>query len=177
MNGYHQSSRVRTTVIKVCGGIGTTGIGMRCDRTFVRANFKTDLEAGSFDFLAERWVRIEVTDLGLKFCISVQSESQRMRFQVTPECVQPAVFMRVDWSALLQLSTQQVDPDTLFFRRKLLLTGDTELGLQVKNLLDTIELEQRLPRHLYQQLAKFAEATAQASEKQNATAKSLTWIK
>lgn len=139
--------------------------------------FKTDLEAGSFDFLAERWVRIEVTDLGLKFCISVQSESQRMRFQVTPECVQPAVFMRVDWSALLQLSTQQVDPDTLFFRRKLLLTGDTELGLQVKNLLDTIELEQRLPRHLYQQLAKFAEATAQASEKQNATAKSLTWIK
>ncbi|MGQ4277497.1 ubiquinone anaerobic biosynthesis accessory factor UbiT [Pseudidiomarina sp. E22-M8] len=139
--------------------------------------FKTNLLAGSFDFLAERWVRIEVTDLGLKFCISVQSSSGRMRFKVKSECDQADVFMRVDWSALLQLSTQQVDPDTLFFRRKLLLTGDTELGLQVKNLLDTIELEQRLSPYLYQQLVKFAAATAHANEKQIAASKSLTEIK
>ena len=65
--------------------------------------------------------------------------------------------MRVTWPVLLQLATQQVDPDTLFFRRKLLVTGDTELGLQLKNLLDTIELKERMPTFAYQQLQSLAQ--------------------
>jgi predicted lipid carrier protein YhbT len=32
------------------------------------------------------------------------------------------------------------DPDTLFFSRRLLMEGDTELGLLVKNTLDAMEL-------------------------------------
>jgi predicted lipid carrier protein YhbT len=32
------------------------------------------------------------------------------------------------------------DPDTLFFSRRLLMEGDTELGLLVKNTLDALEL-------------------------------------
>lgn len=128
--------------------------------------FKADLAAGAFDFLSSRWVRIEVRDIGLKFAISVQQLPQGAHFKVVSSTAHPDVFMRVDWSALLQLSTQQVDPDTLFFRRKLLLTGDTELGLQVKNLLDTIELRQRLPGPCYRLLANLAERTA--------TVKSLT---
>jgi len=48
-------------------------------------------------------------------------------------------------SAYLQLMARQEDPDTLFFSRELEVTGDTELGLLVKNLLDAIEWP-NLPR-------------------------------
>ena len=38
------------------------------------------------------------------------------------------------------LATRKEDPDTLFFNRRLLVEGDTELGLVAKNTLDSIEL-------------------------------------
>ncbi|OYO27636.1 SCP2 domain-containing protein [Janthinobacterium sp. PC23-8] len=41
---------------------------------------------------------------------------------------------------LLLLARRQEDPDTLFFSRRLLLEGDTELGLLFKNTLDALEL-------------------------------------
>ena len=42
----------------------------------------------------------------------------------------------------LQMLARQEDPDTLFFNRELEITGDTELGLIVKNMLDAIEWPQ-----------------------------------
>ena len=41
----------------------------------------------------------------------------------------------------LQLATRNEDSDTLFFRRQLKMSGDTELGLYVKNFLEGIEPE------------------------------------
>lgn len=41
---------------------------------------------------------------------------------------------------LLLLAQRKEDPDTLFFSRRLMMEGDTELGLLVKNTLDAIEL-------------------------------------
>jgi predicted lipid carrier protein YhbT len=40
----------------------------------------------------------------------------------------------------LQLALRKEDPDTLFFSRRLLMEGDTELGLLAKNTLDAMEL-------------------------------------
>jgi predicted lipid carrier protein YhbT len=40
-----------------------------------------------------------------------------------------------------QLATRREDPDTLFFHRRLSLEGDTETGLYVKNLLDSLEFD------------------------------------
>ena len=40
---------------------------------------------------------------------------------------------------LLLLAGRREDADTLFFQRRLVLTGDTELGLVVKNMLDAVE--------------------------------------
>jgi predicted lipid carrier protein YhbT len=40
----------------------------------------------------------------------------------------------------LQLALRKEDPDTLFFSRRLLTEGDTELGLLAKNTLDAMEL-------------------------------------
>ncbi len=39
-----------------------------------------------------------------------------------------------------RLSKREEDPDTLFFSRRLVMEGDTELGLLLKNTLDAMEL-------------------------------------
>lgn len=39
----------------------------------------------------------------------------------------------------LQLASRQQDPDTLFFRRELNIEGETETGVHIKNLLDSLE--------------------------------------
>ena len=39
------------------------------------------------------------------------------------------------------LVSRQEDPDTLFFQRRLTIEGDTELGLEVKNILDALDHE------------------------------------
>ena len=119
--------------------------------------FQQDCERGAFDFLLGKTATIHLTDLELMFQVSATQRYQRTTLVVSPAAGEGDVKMRVSWPILLQLATQQVDPDTLFFRRKLLITGDTELGLEIKNLLDTIELKQRLPAVIYQQLCKLAE--------------------
>lgn len=39
------------------------------------------------------------------------------------------------------LATRREDPDTLFFERRLCIEGDTETGLYLKNLLDSMEFD------------------------------------
>ena len=41
----------------------------------------------------------------------------------------------------LLLATRREDPDTLFFNRRLNIEGDTETGLHMKNLLDTLDYD------------------------------------
>ena len=40
-----------------------------------------------------------------------------------------------------QLVTRREDPDTLFFQRRLILEGETETGLYIKNLLDALDFD------------------------------------
>ena len=46
---------------------------------------------------------------------------------------------------LILVAGRKEDADTLFFQRRLSIEGDTELGLEVKNLLDNIEFENLPP--------------------------------
>ena len=69
-----------------------------------------------------------------------------------------AVLFRANSTELLLLLTQQADPDTLFFQRRLSITGDTELALQLKNYLDTLEPELLLPAKVLQWLAALGSA-------------------
>ena len=41
---------------------------------------------------------------------------------------------------MILMASQKVDPDTLFFNRELTITGDTNLGLEVKNLIDQFNI-------------------------------------
>jgi predicted lipid carrier protein YhbT len=51
--------------------------------------------------------------------------------------------------AFLLLAARREDSDTLFFQRQLRMEGDTELGLEVKNFLDGLDVDSLwLPRQI-----------------------------
>jgi predicted lipid carrier protein YhbT len=81
-------------------------------------------------------IAIRVADLGL-----------RLHFTVTPQGFRPVGadgLSDLAFSASARdfylLALRKEDPDTLFFSRRLLVEGDTELGLVAKNTLDGMEL-------------------------------------
>ncbi|MDX5372062.1 MAG: SCP2 sterol-binding domain-containing protein [Pseudomonadaceae bacterium] len=103
--------------------------------------FATPLAEGAFDLLQGRWLRLEVSDLGLAWCLSSNGSRLRVaRREAVDVCI------RGRWRDFLLLASRQEDPDTLFFRRRLVIEGDTDLGLGVKNLLDGLDPEQLPPR-------------------------------
>ena len=83
--------------------------------------------------LAGRTVAIEVCDLGVRLRIGYDGR----RFYSSRAW--PDVVVRADLAALGSLLARTADPDTLFFERRLTVTGDTELGLVVKNALDAVD--------------------------------------
>ncbi|MHC6218204.1 ubiquinone anaerobic biosynthesis accessory factor UbiT [Stenotrophomonas acidaminiphila] len=93
------------------------------------------LRDGTLDFMAGRRLGIEVSDLGL--CWVVELQGQRLA------AVDAAAEATVRGSAtdLLLLAGRLEDADTLFFQRRLVLTGDVELGLTARNLLDRLPWE------------------------------------
>ncbi len=95
--------------------------------------------------LEDKLFRVRVLDTGGEACYTFRNGLFRPVFQPQRE---PDLAFAANLSAYLQLLARQEDPDTLFFNRELEITGDTELGLIVKNMLDAIEwpsLPVRLP--------------------------------
>ncbi|WP_052101292.1 ubiquinone anaerobic biosynthesis accessory factor UbiT [Novilysobacter arseniciresistens] len=90
---------------------------------------------GDLDFMQGRRLGVEVTDLGLRWV--VERDSDRLR--VDGGTAEASV--RGTATDLLLLAARLEDADTLFFQRRLVLTGDVELGLTVRNLLDRLPWE------------------------------------
>jgi predicted lipid carrier protein YhbT len=67
----------------------------------------------------------------------------------------PDVTIRAKPSDYLSLALRREDPDTLFFTRRLVMEGDTDLGLVVKNALDAVDWD-ALPAPLARLSAKLA---------------------
>ncbi len=121
--------------------------------------FQQALADGELEFLEGRWLSIQVRDIGLTWYTSVENSRLIVRESATAD-----VSFSADASDLLMIAARKQDPDTLFFQRRLVIEGDTELGLYVKNLMDAIELEQmpKALRIMLLQLADFVEAGLQA---------------
>ena len=104
-----------------------------------RVMLKEALGQHCLDFLTDRWVAISITDLQLQFEIGYQQGL----------LVRPVTAPDVTFSAksddLLLIAAGVEDPDSLFFRRELSIEGDTELGLQVKNLLTALDGDKLMP--------------------------------
>jgi len=88
------------------------------------------LEAGDLDFLRDRRLGIDVTDLDLHWVVGVR-DGRLLHVGGEAEAS-----VRGSATDLLLLASRLEDADTLFFQRRLVLTGDTELGLTARNLLE-----------------------------------------
>ncbi|MBU0655257.1 MAG: SCP2 sterol-binding domain-containing protein [Gammaproteobacteria bacterium] len=84
---------------------------------------------------------------GRRFCVHVRDVGVRLWFSVAGNGlkVETAGQADVTFTATLadfvRLALRLEDPDTLFFNRRLLIEGDTDLGLRTKNMLDGVEFE------------------------------------
>lgn len=82
---------------------------------------------------------------GRRFELHVRDAGLRLRFAASARAFTVAAAGPADlrFSACLadyaRMMLREEDPDTLFFQRKLVIEGDTELGLVVKNLLDGVD--------------------------------------
>jgi predicted lipid carrier protein YhbT len=79
---------------------------------------------------------IRVLDAGMTLRFAYGERGFRPLFDATSPDLTISARSR-DFIALLM---REEDPDTLFFNRRLLMEGDTDLGLLVKNTLDGIDL-------------------------------------
>ncbi|MGB4066269.1 MAG: SCP2 sterol-binding domain-containing protein [Azonexus sp.] len=86
--------------------------------------------------LEDKLFRVRVLDTGGEASYTYANGLFRPVFKPQRE---PDLAFAANLSAYLQLLSRQEDPDTLFFNRELEITGDTELGLIVKNMLDAVE--------------------------------------
>ncbi|MDY0249216.1 MAG: SCP2 sterol-binding domain-containing protein [Pseudomonas sp.] len=108
--------------------------------------FALAMQDGLFDILEQRWMRLQVNDLKLSWCLSKASGTNRLLIQ---DRAPVEVTISGNWRDFLLLASRQEDPDTLFFRRRLQIDGDTELGLAVKNMIDSLDSDD-LPSWLWQ---------------------------
>ena len=108
----------------------------------MNAMFSSPLEAGELEFLTQRVMNIFVTDAGLRFSVRLDKDKLRAGNEVA----EADVTIEGTVYTFLLLAARKEDADALFFRRQLKTSGDTELGLHVKNFLDGLEPE-TLPYH------------------------------
>ncbi len=92
---------------------------------------------------------------GKRLLLKVTDAGLALRFTLTPrgfrplfDARQPDLTISATTRDYLALALREEDPDTLFFSRRLLLEGETDLGLLVKNTLDAVDwdaLTARMP--------------------------------
>ena len=108
--------------------------------TVLNEVFALPIAEGRLDFLEQRSAMIEVLDIGASWVISFYGD----RLLVLPGRDDAEVVISGDSAQFLALGLRNEDPDMFFFQRQLKVRGDTELGLAMKNFIDSID-EEDLP--------------------------------
>lgn len=96
---------------------------------------KEAIVEGELDFLKGRTVGIQISDLGIRYRLGFGNGRIRGFGEGAPADATVAGGLH----EFLLLAARREDADTLFFQRRLRMSGDTELGLYLKNFLDAFE--------------------------------------
>ncbi|MBQ1784547.1 MAG: SCP2 sterol-binding domain-containing protein [Gammaproteobacteria bacterium] len=118
------------------------------------------LAEGDFDFLDGQQLALEISDLQITLVLGLANG----KLAVSDDDGTAVTRLKGRSAALLRLVTRVDDADTLFFQRELLLSGNTEIGLALKNALDGLEHE-RLPLPLPQLLKALRAAVRTFNQK------------
>lgn len=85
---------------------------------------------------------------GKRLLMKITDAGMALRFTLTPRGFRPLLSHETPDLTIsattrdyLALALREEDPDTLFFSRRLLMEGETDLGLLVKNTLDAVDWE------------------------------------
>ena len=92
---------------------------------------------GELDFMEGRSIRVRVLDADLNLSLAATADG----FESRPS--EPDADLTVEGTTydFLLLVTGREDPDTLFFQRRLRMSGDTTLGVYLKNFLASVDLD------------------------------------
>jgi len=112
--------------------------------------FYEQLEEGEFNFLKDRIIVIHLNDANLFIGLGFDGEQLRCN-HFNSENLNAEAQLSIGVSDAISLIKQEIDPDTLFFQRRLKISGDTELAHHVKNTIDTIDPE-KIPTPLVKAL-------------------------
>ena len=107
------------------------------------------LTDGDLDYLEGRTVAIEITDINHRVTLTLNNN----QLSLIPSEHFCDALIKGKLEDFICLASRSEDPDTLFFQRRLSMEGDTELGLETKNLLDSIEFSP-IPQWLQKGLQK-----------------------
>lgn len=110
---------------------------------------------GDLHFLRGRFLTITIQEIDFDLCVTLGKDCP----VVIHGDVMPDAVISGPLESFLLLAEQTVDPDTLFFQRKLNVEGDTAFALEVKNLLyrvDWLPESKRLAEKLHAMLNAFS---------------------
>ena len=103
---------------------------------FLNRALSEQIKADELYFLNNKRLCISVKDAGIKFYLSFVNgrlinvgAKEKNDVEITA-CIYD----------FLQIAARQQDPDSLVFQRRLIMQGDTELALELKNFLDAVDL-------------------------------------
>lgn len=103
--------------------------------TMLNQVMKDALLEGELDFLQGRRVAIEIDDIGVRYLLGLADG----RIQGFGRDAKADASIAGGLREFLLLAARREDADTLFFQRRLRMSGDTELGLYLKNFFDAFE--------------------------------------
>ena len=114
----------------------TTALNLALDRILPREALQP---------LTGKLVCLRVTDGGLTLLFTLTE----MGFRPAVSSSKPDLLISATTRDFIALALREEDPDTLFFSRRLLMEGDTDLGLLVKNTLDAVDWPHLDPESLH----------------------------
>lgn len=106
--------------------------------TALNALFASKRREGEFEFLRDKVLLIQVRDARISYRFRYTGPAG---FVACSAERQPDLTISGTVYDFLALATRREDSDTLFFNRRVIMAGDTALGLELKNWLDGVELE------------------------------------
>ncbi|MEE8429224.1 MAG: SCP2 sterol-binding domain-containing protein [Gammaproteobacteria bacterium] len=95
------------------------------------------IKNGELDFLRHRTISIQAQDAGVRIAITIINN----KLAASPIGTRHDLSIQGNLYDLLLLISRREDSDTLFFQRRLRMEGDTELGLEIKNFLDSLDAD------------------------------------
>ncbi len=98
------------------------------------------LGADAHPEFAGKLIRLHISDTGITLTLRVTPQGFAAAYVADPDLT-----LTASGPDFMALALGREDPDTLFFGRRLVMEGDTELGVMVKNALDAMEFKPTLP--------------------------------